>query len=207
MSTAINNSVPRKGRQKANQRERESADHPMPSDDNSPGEAMLPMRESAGVDMPTGGSLHTIAKAMLAHAEGDPKQAAIAMQDYLAEPDVRRRLTEDAMKIAVADSIASIRLYERGAIEHQARQQAEGIARRANSIDRAFMSFPLPFGGILADATKADIIKAVDHYEVSAATQQRRAAWLRRIADKLPENVIVSAALTEADLVSAWSGS
>jgi len=204
MSTSINNSVPRKGRQKANRLMRESADDRMPSDDNSLGEARHGLRESAGALMPTGGSLHTIARAMLAHAEGDPKQAAIVMQEYLAEPDVRRRLAEDAIKLAVADSIASIRLYERGAIEHQARQQAEGIARRANSIDRAFMSFPLPFGGILADATKADIIKAVDHYEISAATQQRRAAWLRRIADRLPENVIVSAALTEADLVSAW---
>jgi len=51
---------PRKGRQKAESGMRESATPTVPSDDNSPGEAILCMRESATHSMPTGGSLSEI---------------------------------------------------------------------------------------------------------------------------------------------------
>jgi hypothetical protein len=51
---------PRKRRQKAKSTMRESAIWRMPSDDNSPGEAALFMRESASPCTPTGGSLSEI---------------------------------------------------------------------------------------------------------------------------------------------------
>jgi hypothetical protein len=183
----------------------ESAKATMPPVETSDDATKVFMREGAEAPLPVIGTLHTIAREFLADAQGDPKQAAMDMQDYLAEPSVRRAITEDAMKIAIAASMAAVRTYDRAAIEHQAQQQALGIMRRAGSVDHAMMRFPLPFGGILADASKADIMRAVEHYEVSAATQQRRAAWLRKIADKMPENQHVSAVLSEADLQKAWA--
>jgi hypothetical protein len=170
------------------------------------GEAKGILRETAIVCQPASQSLHAIAREMLESHNGDPTQARLAMQEALADPGLRRAIAEDAIAIAVREKLSSVRTYERGAIFRDAKRDAEGIARRANAIDRAFMDFPLPFGGKLADATKADIHKAADHYEVSAATQQRRAAWLRAIANMMPDNVHVSAALTEAQLANAWSG-
>lgn len=170
------------------------------------GEAIVDLRKSAIETTPTSQSLHAIAREVLDANHGDPEQARIEMAERLAEPETRRALAEDAIATAVRAKIAAVRTYERAAIIRDQEKEAQGIARRAGAVDRAFMDFPLPFGGKLADATKHDIHRAADHYEISAATQQRRAAWLRKIADMMPENVHVSAALTEAQLASAWGG-
>jgi len=167
-------------------------------------QAKTTMRESAKPPSPP--SLYTLAREALAVADNDIQAASDVLADRLEDPALRRALSLDAIKMAAGGIIRTTRSSDRAAIEHAERMRRAGVAvlERAAAMSRALMDFPLPHGGLLRDATRKDVETAVAHYEGSAATATRRAAWLKSVAAKVPEGLTVGAALTEADLQAGF---
>lgn len=168
--------------------------------------AKLGTRESA--IEPTPPSLASLARAALDEAEEDVKLATELLIEKLEDPAIRRAVSVDALRMASRSVISSTRTNERDRIERLERQRRDhGAAIRAEAatLNACLMDFPLPHGGTLRQADRPKIELAVSHYEKTAATSIRRAAWLKAVAAKLPEGKTVGDALTEADLQEAFT--
>lgn len=149
-------------------------------------------------------SLSALARQALADADGDTATATEALAALIEEPETRRALAFDAVRQVASGAIGSLRARERVAIERGA-----GVSRvlaAAAAVDRSFMAFPLPHGGVLGDATAADLRRAIESYSLTAATMGRRAAILRKVLEALPEGQCVRDAITEKQLATWWTG-
>jgi hypothetical protein len=167
----------------------------------SAGKASQLKRESANKETPSP-SLITLARAALSDAGNDTELAAETLAARLEEPEIRRALALDAVKTVAQSAIGSVRAYERQAIENG--RQVGKVLARAAAVDRSFMAWPLPFGGVLGDATADELRRAIEHYNAASASMQRRAAWLEKIVNALPVGRKVRDALTEKQLAD-WS--
>ncbi len=151
-------------------------------------------------------SLSSLAREALKASGNDTDVAAEWLSGRLEDPAIRKVVAADIVAMAAGAAIRAVRSSDRALIDDDMRRRQAGeVLARAGAVDRALMDYPLPFGGVLADATRAEISRAVEHYRVSSKTALMRAAWLERVGAKLPDDATpVRAALTEADLAAEW---
>jgi hypothetical protein len=121
------------------------------------------------------------------------------MAKAMARPEVRAAIIDDALRLALAESIASAHCANRATVVHRALNPDSRAAVKAlaNGMAATFLDFPLLDGTPLGRANREQVEAALTAYRTQSLEMTARANWLAAILQRLP------ATGTVADAISA----
>jgi len=147
--------------------------------------------------------IRDIARSTLEEAGGDAITAAKLLEDHAKrDVNVANALLLPLLHQACYDAIRAVCKQERGfiwkAAEQDLKRQATAGASRVRAHGRRLMDFILPHGAQrLGEATRAELIRAVEFYRKQAQTELQRARWLELVAERVEGRRKVKNALSE----------
>lgn len=164
-----------------------------------------PVRKIEPKPQPEKFSVREVAIEAYIESSGDPEASAALFLKRLRKDhrDFYTKKAEDSMRLWAQDQIKHARrgmretlaFYPQGQMTTPNQPLTEASLR---SVSLVWFDWPVLPGVMLRDATKADLEKASAAYMAQATTHTKRAAWLRAVAESLPDDATkVSAALTE----------
>lgn len=171
--------------------------------EQSPREAKTRLHESATTSTPARATLYTLCTTALSITDNDVEAAKARVEQSLADPLIRAGLIDDALASALGAAMASVKSSRRTMIERSALAPVDVMAR-ARAVGIAFLNWPMRSGGILADATREQVIADAEAYQLTANTEARRAAFLRSIAKAMGNAETVREALSEDQAKALW---
>ncbi len=150
-----------------------------------------------------------VAREALDSAGGDVRAATALMEkrvrsDRVLRDELTEPLISEACYVAVARELRRDRQRVwTPPVYSGAGGEANGQRGRVEALASSnLMMFPLPGGKVLGTATLEDVQKASAFYTEQGADMMHKGRWLGMIASRLKPGVIVSKALTEAELQS-----
>jgi hypothetical protein len=152
---------------------------------------------------PAATTLRQIAIEALAHHDGKTTEAITEVVDVLLK---KRSLLRELVGELVCEAARAAVCTQ----QKQARQTMmsrcgrDDVMALARGISSALLDFPLAGGLRLRDATRAQVLEQVRIYETQGRDMLRKARWLQAVAQSVPENSRVGAALSDARAVELW---
>lgn len=137
----------------------------------------------------------------LKKADGDVRKATELMLAAVRKSRaLRDALTEPLLATACYAAVTMQRRQQRQHIWTAPGYTAGGHGQRVIALATTLLSFPLPGGLKLAEATRAQVAAAADFYATQASDMHHKARWLRLVAAAVPEDGRVADVLDETRL-------
>jgi hypothetical protein len=141
------------------------------------------------------------AREALLAADNDVLKATEALRQRVkGNPALFRQLMEPLVHDACYDAVRAQCRVQRSAIWSPPVHRADSADRVKALAQSNLMSFPLPGGLRLGDATREDVVKAREFYASQADSMAHKARWLELVAQSLTGRKTVAKALTETRL-------
>jgi len=146
------------------------------------------------------------AKAALDASDGDVRSATIVLERAVRNDRMLRdALTEPLIASACYDAIRNACQTERRKIwepskEKLVKTRVTGAHRVVQLAAGNLLTFPLPGGKKLREATRADISKAADFYASQSDDMAVKARWLRLVLQSVPDGKKVGDVLSDERL-------
>lgn len=158
--------------------------------------------------------LNEIARTCLQEAGGAISKATILMvQKLMTDGRLLRELVAPIVMNVANNRAMTVARYQRQGL-FVPRRNAATVARDAAAghvaaVSRMILHIPLPFGdGMkLIEASRAQVITAIEFYEKTGSTMLRRARWLRLIVQSVPDGKIVGDCVTDERAIELWNES
>lgn len=139
----------------------------------------------------TAPTLYALAVDVLTEFSNDADAAEETLYERLqSSPALLRSLVRGAVRTAVNANVARVLGTQRRSAFNSIKAAQAGRARAealAKGISSALLDMPLADGTRLRDATRFEIMAAIDRYQKASDTMAHRARWLSAIVAILPD--------------------
>lgn len=150
-------------------------------------------------------SLRAIIREIVAESETHEEATKRLVERVWSDDRLRADFIEPAVREGCYRLVGKAISAARGDILAAPSVKNNSNGARLREAAAGFLAFPLWDGTRLGEATTEQIKDTAVRYRKQADTMAQRAAWLARVAEKVPKGKRVSDVLTEAALEALWS--
>ncbi len=161
---------------------------------SQPATSLIPLSIDSDT-MPDKAPIYAIAREAVLKCKTDTADAATYLLQELRDnyPDDYEVLAAKAVQFRAQELIRSARSALRNQIGSAANGKITPIytsidANSLMAVSRSWFDWPILPGVTLGRARKADLLLAIEKYEIDVATYQQRASFLKLVTNKLPNS-------------------
>jgi hypothetical protein len=134
-------------------------------------------------------TLKALIRACLAKCRNARDAASSMAVNLVMKTDMARQIVQEAVEEGIDAELQTAYKDQRyAALRGQVTEVVKGARLRVAAAVSRISDFPLPNGTALRDSHKSEVMAAATHWMAQAETMLGRGLWLRRIAEKMPDD-------------------